>query len=75
MSDYAKAINWVDKARANFKARELKNEARPFQTWLDPFLSKQQIIFLGTSLDKAEWDIWFALLCRFRNFARFETEG
>ena len=44
------------------------------ETWLDPLLSKKTLWVLGASLDQSEWDLWFALLCRCRNFARFQTE-
>lgn len=74
LSDYAKAINWMEHARSKFKEREKSSEeANNLLTWLDPLLSKRQVLVLGASLDPAEWDLWFALLCRWRNFARHET--
>lgn len=74
LSDYAKALHWMDAARDKFKADEKKAEQpESFETWFAPLLSKRQVLILGASLDPAEWDLWFALLCRWRNFARYET--
>lgn len=78
MNDYAASLGWMDQARQAFKQRERAEnfcyENLSFETWLDPFLTKKQILILGSSLDKAEWDIWGALLYRFRNFTRHEVE-
>ena len=74
LSDYGSSLRWMEKARQNYKAREKSEEDNAFETWLDPFLSKRHILVLGASLDQAEWDIWYALLRRWRNFARYKTE-
>lgn len=75
LSDYAKALNWMSLARSKYKAREKnKGKLEKYLTWLDPLLSKRQVLILGASLDPAEWDVWYALLCRWRNFAQFEDE-
>lgn len=74
LSDYAKSLNWMKIAREKFKASERSDwEGQKFVTWLDPLLSTRQVLILGASLDPADWDLWFALLCRWRNFARHET--
>lgn len=76
LSDYAKTLAWMEPSRAQFKIREkslAETKQNPeLQTWLDPFLCRKDIMLLGTSLDPAEWDLWFALLCRWRNFAQRE---
>lgn len=74
LSDYAKSLNWMEQARRAYKAREDEGTDAGFETWFDLFLSKREIVVLGASLDQAEWDIWYALLCRWRNFSRFESE-
>lgn len=74
LSDYAKSLQWMQNARSDFKVREKTGDTLPFRTWLDPFMSKNKILILGASIDPAEWDIWFALLCRWRNFAKHEDK-
>lgn len=76
LDDYAASLGWMDRARRDFKGNEKKanyiDKNICFKTWLDPFLTKKTMLILGASLDKAEWDIWRAMLYRFRNFARHE---
>ena len=64
----------MESARKTYKKREKIGKDEEFETWLDPILSKRQLLVLGASLDPSEWDLWFALLCRWRNFARHDTE-
>jgi hypothetical protein len=69
---YSTELQVIEAARSKFKARERKNgfaKSVDTQTWPDLFFNKH-LIFIGTSLSAAEWDIWFALVNRFRNFAR-----
>lgn len=50
----------------------LGNGMKP-ETWLHALLSGPAL-FAGTSLSSSEWDIWYALLMRWRNQARFRKE-
>ena len=74
LSHYAKSLGWMESARQAYKKREKIGKDEEFETWLDPILSKRQLLVLGASLDPSEWDLWFALLCRWRNFARLDAE-
>lgn len=74
LSSYAKSMAWMEGARGVYKGREKQGAEEAYDTWLDPLLSKKALWVLGASLDQSEWDIWYALLCRWHNFARFETE-
>lgn len=74
LSHYAKSLDWMESARKTYKEREKIGKDEEFETWLDPILSKRQLLVLGASLDPSEWDLWFALLCRWRNFARRDAE-
>lgn len=37
--------------------------------WFELFMSRP-LLFVGTSLSHAEWDLWYALVMRWRNFAK-----
>ena len=74
LSDYGNSVKWMDRARANYKKQEKNGGDISFSTWLDPILSRRRLLVLGCSLDRSEWDIWFALLCRWRNFARYSEQ-
>jgi hypothetical protein len=75
LSDYGKSLVWMEKARSRFKKNEAISDSEPtFKTWLDPLMSRRKLLLIGTSLDRAEWDIWLALLFRWRNFSRFRNE-
>lgn len=76
MRRYGLIISALELARKKFKSKERKtkkNDNEP-ETWIDLFMSRP-LLFLGTSIDQAEWDIWFGLLTRFRNFANTKTRA
>lgn len=74
---YSNELQIIEETRSKFKARERRNKfdksVEPL-TWTDLFFNKH-LIFIGTSLSESEWDIWFALINRFRNFARKENKS
>ena len=74
LSEYGHSVKWMERARANYKKQEKYGVYTSFSTWLDPILSRRRLLVLGCSLDRSEWDIWFALVCRWRNFARYRDQ-
>jgi hypothetical protein len=80
---YAITQGKLEEARNNFKSREPKGNSdvgKPHdyksmtpETWID-LLMTSHLIFLGTSLSFNEWDIWFALVNRWRNYAKPENK-
>jgi hypothetical protein len=76
LREYSKSLAQVEKHRQIFKAREglVQNFTHNApHSWVDLF-QKCHIIFIGTSVSEAEYDIWFALINRFRNFAKKENK-
>jgi hypothetical protein len=74
LSEYGHSVRWMERARANYKKYEKHDVDTSFSTWLDPILSRHRLLVLGCSLDRSEWDIWFAFVCRWRNFARYRDQ-
>lgn len=74
---YERLLNPLVAARRNIKMREKKAGYAKFQSmvakqpenWLELMMFRP-LIFIGTSLDYAEWDIWYGLMARWRNFAK-----
>ena len=68
---YALKAADLETVRNKFKANEKKSgfKTKALSNWLDLMMSSN-LIFLGTSLAFSEWDIWFALVNRWRNFAK-----
>ena len=80
LRQYGLNIAEIETAREDFKKREIGNGGKkrhlPMdpKTWIDIVMSNH-LIFLGTSLDFAEWDIWFALVNRWRNYAKLRNKN
>ena len=67
---YGMILPQVELLRKHFKANEYKtNQKKTSYTWFDR-ISKQPILIIGASISDLEWDIWFALANRKRNFAK-----
>lgn len=74
---YERLISQLVKARGEIKREENKVGYKSFQemvanqpkNWLELMMFRP-LIFIGTSTDYAEWDIWFGLVARWRNFAK-----
>ena len=76
LRQYGLNIKHVELARQEYKKTEryrLKNKSkRPRPTpsrWVNLFMTNH-LIFVGCSLNFSEWDIWFALVNRWRNYAK-----
>jgi hypothetical protein len=39
------------------------------RNWVELMMTRSLVV-VGTSLDEAEWDLWYAFLMRWRNFAK-----
>ncbi len=65
-------------ARRGVSPFEPKTQAEPGHdirlTWLDLFLGSD-LVFVGTGLDRAETDLWWALHMRHRNLARVDPSA
>ena len=68
--NYAKSIKNVEKLRNHAKSVHRKG-ASPNEnyTWYDK-LTQHPVLILGASLSQLEWDLWFAITNRMRNFAK-----
>jgi len=76
LREYSKSLAQVEKHRENFKARERTNAdftQNSSRSWVDLF-QQCHLIFIGTSVSPSEYDLWFALINRFRNFAKKENK-
>lgn len=71
LREYALRAKDLEDARDNYKKAERTKTfvASEPRTWIDLIMSTN-VIFVGTSLDFSEWDIWFALVNRWRNYAK-----
>lgn len=74
---YEQALRALSEARGHFKRDErqhgydalacrIRDEPR---NWLELIISRP-LLFLGTSFDAAEWDLWYALISRWRNYRK-----
>jgi hypothetical protein len=67
LSDYGKRIKKIEKLREKFKENErLKKES---VDWVSKLII-HPVLIIGADLSQNEWDIWYALISRQRNFAR-----
>jgi len=65
---YAQLLGSVESSRQRYKQHKRLNTKPSIKTWVDLFMSKP-LLFIGTSIDLVEWDIWLALINRWRNFS------
>jgi hypothetical protein len=75
---YRNLLGPLDQARRKIKEAERTSEDKGMvaeravhspDNWLE-LLVFRPLLFVGTGLDAAEWDIWIGLLTRWRNFAQ-----
>lgn len=67
---YGLILQQVEHLRMNFKSRESKNGPKKTgYTWFDA-LAGRPVLIVGASISQMEWDLWFALSNRRRNFAK-----
>ena len=67
---YALGLDLVESMRRRFKAGESRNEKNLTQVgWAGLFFDRPLLI-AGASLSHSEWDIWFALTSRWRNYSK-----
>lgn len=72
---YGNRIHECEQLRKRFKENERVNNKEYLPSWFDK-LVKQPILILGSSLSPSlEWDIWFALVNRTRNFAKQKNKS
>ena len=65
---YSQLLGNVESARKRYKQHEVHETEFSIKTWVDLVMSKP-LLFIGTSVDLAEWDIWLAIINRWRNFS------
>lgn len=67
---YGLILQQVEHLRMNFKSGESKNGPKKTgYTWFDA-LAGRPVLIIGASISQMEWDLWFALSNRRRNFAK-----
>jgi hypothetical protein len=77
---YEQLLGPMKKARSSLKESEKKDRydvirtrvAKTPSNWVE-LMMLRPLVIVGTSLNEAEWDIWYALLMRWRNFAKSEN--
>lgn len=69
LRQYSQTIKDLERARNRYKQYEIAGNEPVITSWVDLFMSKP-LLFLGTSINPAEWDIWFAMVNRWRNFGK-----
>jgi hypothetical protein len=67
--EYAKRFRTIERLRNHSKS---KNENEP-TSWYHE-LTHNPVLILGAHMSKDEWDIWFALVNRERNFAKKDNQ-
>ena len=67
--EYAKRFHTIERLRNHSKS---KNENEP-TSWYHQ-ITHNPILILGAHMSKDEWDIWFALVNRERNFAKKDNQ-
>lgn len=68
--EYTKRIQTVERLRNYSKAENHKDKT----SWYSQ-LTHNPVLILGAEMSKDEWDLWFALVNRERNFAKKENQG
>lgn len=66
---YANLLPQVESLRKNFKAFNEKQRKYEAFTWYTA-LTVRPVLVVGASISQLEWDLWFALANRRRNFAK-----
>lgn len=67
--EYAKRFEAIERLRKHSKSNK---ENKP-TSWYDQ-ITHNPVLILGADMSKDEWDIWFALVNRERNFAKNENQ-
>jgi hypothetical protein len=68
--EYSKRIQTVERLRNYSKSENQKEKS----SWYSQ-LTDNPILILGAEMSKDEWDLWFALVNRERNFAKKENQA
>jgi hypothetical protein len=71
MREYTKRLETIERMRTRSKKKESSQEEPT--SWYHE-LTHNPVLILGASMEKDEWDIWFALVNRGRNFAKSENK-
>lgn len=69
---YGISINEVELLRKRFKQSEKIKSKKALdyvESWYDKIIN-QPVIILGASMSHNEWDLWFALINKIRNFSK-----
>lgn len=77
LGHYAKGTAPLQHAFEDFKKKERQEGFEQSRqrlvaapgNWFNLFMSRP-LVFVGTGLSEAEWDIWYALVMRWRNYAK-----
>ena len=67
LRDYGKHIQKIEESREKFKSNERKKILST--DWFGKLIT-HPVLIIGADLSQNEWDIWYALISRQRNFAR-----
>jgi hypothetical protein len=73
---YGISIDEVELLRIRFKQFETsksKNQNNYLESWYDKIIN-QPVIILGASMSDNEWDLWFAIVNKIRNFSKGESK-
>ena len=72
LRSYFKNTQDIEVLRSQYKAKTKKeiNLKKEDLNWFD-LLTIRPVIICGASLSTAEWDIWLALVSRYRNYANY----
>jgi hypothetical protein len=71
---YGLILQQVERLRTNFKSGESKKGLKETRdTWFDA-LARRPVLIIGASISQMEWDLWFALSNRRRNFAKPDNQ-
>ena len=69
LREYSKRIQTIERLRNYSKSENQKDKT----SWYSQ-LSHNPVLILGAEMSKDEWDLWFALVNRERNFAKKENQ-
>lgn len=67
--EYSKCLSQVERLRKHSKKKEKESSDVIDTSWYHQLIVNP-VLILGAELSNAEWDIWFALVNRERNFSR-----
>jgi hypothetical protein len=62
-------VELLRKRHKQFEANMSKKDNNYVESWYDKIIN-QPVIILGASMSENEWDLWFALINKIRNFSK-----